>query len=198
MEQFVTLIVIFIIFVLGRILESAQKKANQSQTVSRRSSAKKRPDYVQPATDSVSHKEPVGSTKRDEVYNYKAPQTEVEDFLRDIGILAPKPVSEPQKPVAQPSKSVAVKKKTKDQSKVTAKAQPLESMFEPQQKLDWFKHIKSSGENSGGQHQQEDCIAGETNLAVLLHDKNMLRTAFVMNELLQPPIVLRGRRANRK
>lgn len=183
MDQLVALVIIFIVFVAGKIFETAQKKAQQSQ----RGSPSPQPPTYKPERHQNENLPDSPYREQKKTDEYKAPAEEVEQFLRDIGMLPPKPVPPPQSPPRSP-KPTPVKKPEKmipsqkmDTPEVTVQMAPAPSL--PEGKRD-SAYSTNESEQPSEMHALEK-------IHEILIDNDSIRTAFILNEIFQPPVALR-------
>ncbi|MCB1195124.1 hypothetical protein KDK77_02975 [bacterium] len=180
MERFIGLFIFFIIFAIGKYFESVQKQKEQAQRKQR-----KEQDALRMRSSSAPVDTDIRTTvaeKKTAPPDYKASQNEVEEFLRSIGLAIPKP-SMPEK---APESAAPLKNKS---DVVTPSKQRnvkrREDLFIPDVA-----------------HNVHDILPVEkiSKYAVLLSNREHIRQAFVMSEILRPPCALRriGRKTMEK
>ncbi len=172
MEQLIGLIIFLLVVVVGRLIEASQRKQNQERDNSR-PAQKPEQSYEPPIRRPVEIQRQKTEPKHEE---YNAPEEEVEEFLRNIGILPPKeekPVHRKRKTHVRQEPAVAKSKselsEDKDALRKKAGIQALPEL-EP---------IRSDMKGTGFVFKD------------MLHDKESLKTAFVLSEVLKPPLALR-------
>lgn len=167
MERFIGLLIFFIIFAVGKYFESVQKQKEQAQRKQR-----KEQDEFKTRSSSMSVDTDIrtaSAEKKPAPSDYKASQNEVEEFLRSIGLAVPKP-SFPEK---TPENTVQLKEKS--------------DPVPPKQ-----RNVKRR-EGVPDLHNVHDQLPAEKSspYCVLLSNREHIRQAFVMSEILRPPCALR-------
>ncbi len=179
MEKFFGLIIVLIIFVVGRVLEAIQRKQMEEQRKSRPQKPSGQP-YEPP------RRQPSSQPTTQKKEGYQASQVDVEDFLRTIGMLPQKQETSPPPP-AKPSREPQ-KQATVSSSKADKAPQPVAapSVHEPV--------VEPKTEEISPLLHQEGIYASQT-VKTMLHEKGSLKKAFILSEILQPPVSLRRSRS---
>jgi len=182
MEKLIGLIIFLVIYIISKSIENAQKT---------RSAQKKKPEPVNARVDYTKPRnKPAGPLSNPEKVitgtgGYHAPENEVEDFLKSIGVIKDEPPAQRkeqkiQKPayvkkITQRKKEVQVTQQVTQPVQESGKVACDDPLAEP---ITFFEEI---GYESGFDRS-------------LLSDKNNLKNAFILTEILKPPLALRKSR----
>ena len=173
MEKLIGLILFLVIFVVSKMFENAQR--TQAAQKQKQRQANDRAGYSRPEG------KPAGQVRRPEASvpknaDYYAPKDEVEEFLRTIGVIkdeSPVPVQEPP-----PRKQVKKEKKQVKPVQVTQPPVEVKQSFDTKP-LDMPLKTTPDVEHESG-----------FNIS-LLRTKDNLKNAFMLSEILKPPLALR-------
>lgn len=174
MDQFFEVIlpiIVFIIIGVGKMLEAAQKREQQQKNSSRPRPTvhpKYRQQYQQP-----SHH---GQHQTTQAEGYQASQEQIEVFLRDIGVLSqpiPQKAEEPY--MEQQLSAENLPNDLRQTNKAVLQQVPNEQ-------------LTLSDPHSIPQFTSSNLT---TSFSSLLHDHTSLKNAFILQEILQPPVSMR-------
>ena len=175
MEKLIGLIIFLAIYIISKAVENAQR--TQSAQKKKPAPVNARVDYPKPRNKPA---EPLRKPEKviTGTGDYHVPENEVEDFLRSIGVIKDEPPARKTEQQTQKSANVQKASQRKKEVQVT---QPIQesgkSAFEdplPEPVTVFEKIGYESGFNRS-----------------LLSDKNNLKNAFILSEILKPPLALR-------
>jgi|GEM_PF-2880057 len=191
MDQVIALIVIFVIISIGKILESIQNRAQQE--------IKKKPDqvkYNKTSDEKDFHKPELErrySSQQD--YTYRAPSDEVEEFLRRIGILKdqnlPRIKKIPREQPETPAERVPQKARMEIKKKETAVNEKVLDYSKSKDHISLSSHTLKVEKEKPVDIESAEKKSPALNVFEIIRDKESLRSAFVVNELLSPPMFKR-------
>lgn len=163
MDKNIGIFIFIVIAIIGKLLEYSQKK-KQDKTG-------KKTSTPQPA------KKPIRPDA------YVAPKNEIDEFLKQIGIM-----EEPPKPVKKITVP-PIKKQEKVNRKKIKVTEHKESTDVAIKKPDKLPELPTH--NFVDIHKKDDSETGLISISSMLKDKRSVKNAFILSEIFQPPLSLR-------
>jgi len=184
MDQVIGIIVIFTIIIIGKLLEYLQSRAQQEY--------KKKTGYggYQETEPETYSEEPETVIKENDYENktYKKPSGDIiEEFLRQIGIKLPEEKKHTPDSTYGKEGLPQFRSKAEGKRNVAAKARQFDYIDDrslKKQPINIFEDKKQVPVT----HEIEAPTCFSKNIQDIIRDKNSVRNAFVLNEILQKPI----------
>lgn len=203
MEQFVGLIIFLVVIVIGRVLEAMQKKQIEERKKNMPRQQQQRPrQRLEPS--SRRQQQPQQRQEPSAQGGYRASQDDVEDFLRQIGMLPPKEEPRPERqPQHEPAPvEVPHEEYRHEPSQAT---EPIPQPVPAPVELAEHEHNLIESRETILSSESKPPVAKtdrgkpavnrqRRKVMSLLRNKESVKTAFILNEVLQPPLALRRRR----